>query len=152
MARISAAQREANLVRYRQGVIELFWQVGWDDLTYGRLAEHLGVRSSTLQAYFPNREAFGDCLKGQVFPVFVGYLDLSSREALVRSWSQALSEPKFRMVLTLLLGNLVGKYPTELGRLGLKRLAVLVTERLGPQAHQDLELLLGRTVMTLADS
>ncbi|SHI14695.1 TetR family transcriptional regulator [Ferrimonas marina] len=152
MARISAAQREENLARYRQGVVELFWQVGWDELTYGRLSEHLGVRSSTLQAYFPNREAFGDCLKGKVFPVFIGFLDLSSRQGLVSSWTQALEEPRFRMVLELLLGNLVGKYPTDLGRQGLARLNTLLTEQLGEAAQQDLELLLGRSVLAIAQS
>jgi AcrR family transcriptional regulator len=98
MARITKAQREANKESYDAAIYQLFLDVGWEQLTYERVAKHLNVKKSTLQSYYPSKHDFFLIWEGKHMPMFYEKADFRSREAFLTSW-QAILDDKFLSVL-----------------------------------------------------
>lgn len=157
MAKISAQQKAENFQVYSDIVEELFWELGWFNLKYSDVIERIQKRTnnpkfklSTLQNYYPHKADFVGAIRGKVLPVFMEYLDLSSANSLAESWVNALDERPFRLVLSLLIGNLVANETSSLSVNGLNKLTELVIEALGDQGREALEVLLGKTIYRLA--
>ncbi|EKM24550.1 TetR family transcriptional regulator [Vibrio sp. HENC-03] len=151
MARISSEERAKRKEVYDATILNLFWNEGWNAVTYDRLAKELSITKSTLQNYYPSRLDFSKALQGKVFPKFFAYLNLDSREQLVVSWTKALSQPEFLRVLNMFITSLIQESTHKDSLNGLKKLEQVLTTKLGPEAEKDLELLLGRTVIRLGD-
>jgi len=150
MARISAEEQETRRDKLYSIVLELFFEKGWDALTYDLVAEKSGMRKSTLQGYFKTKADFSNALAGRVLPIFLSYLNLTTRSAFVESWTEALKYRKFRYILSMMIRNVTSEQVNELAVSGITRLIKGVTDHLGEDSYQDLELLLGRTVIRLA--
>ncbi|WP_087018464.1 TetR family transcriptional regulator [Thaumasiovibrio subtropicus] len=151
MARITAAEKEANKLRLDKLITNVFLEDGWDAVTYDRIAKEADIRKSTLQGYYPSRADFGEALRGKVLPVFLDYLNFASRETLIESWTDALKFKKFRLILNMMIITATQGQTNEMAVKGLANFIQHVTKQLGETAYEDVELLLGRTIIRLME-
>lgn len=147
MARITQEQKEENLKKYNQIILDLFLTEGWHAVTYDNIAKVAGVRKSTLQGYYESNKDFGLALKGKIFPVFTKYLDLSSKKNLISSWNNALEHKQFRMIINMLIANSTTQAPSDMTVMGVKNLINMFNHAFDEDCRELVEKLLGTTVL-----
>lgn len=148
MAKISRADKEANFQKYNQIILDIFFDKGWDSVTYDNIAKTAGVRKSTLQGYYESNKEFSHALKGRVFPVFIEPLDFSSEDALIDSWTNALLGTRFRYILNMLISNSTLNEPSELSQIGIYKLNTLVESHFPEQGKRIIGTLLGKSILS----
>ncbi|PKG80709.1 hypothetical protein CXF85_21565 [Colwellia sp. 75C3] len=152
MPRITNKEYEERREVLNDIILQMFFDKGWDYLTYGTIAEASGFRRSTIQGYFKTSNDFSKALAGKVFPYILSKLSLDSRAEFVKSWDTSIDDDKFRYIITMLIRTATDDTKVSpLAVAGLNRLIALITSKLGDDAYQDLEILLGRTVLKLAN-
>ncbi len=151
MARITASEKAANKLRLDKLITTVFLDEGWEAVTYDRISKEADIRKSTLQGYYPSRADFGEALRGKVLPVFMEYLDFTSREAFIHSWTEALKFKKFRLILNMMIITATQNHSSEMAVKGLANFIQHVLKQIGQEAYQDIELLIGRTVIRLME-
>lgn len=88
-----------------QSIIEIFFQDGWDAVTYGAIAKHTGLSRSGIQRVVPSKDSMVDAFQGQVVDYVSGLIDASSPETIKASWLAALEQEKFAHCVRFLLGS-----------------------------------------------
>lgn len=88
-----------------QSIIEIFFQDGWDAVTYGAIAKHTGLSRSGIQRVVPSKDSMVDAFQGQVVDYVSGLIDASSPETIKTSWLAALEREKFAHCVRFLLGS-----------------------------------------------
>lgn len=151
MAKISKEEREANLQRYNQIIMDIFLTDGWHCVTYDNIAKIAGVRKSTLQGYYESNKEFAVALKGRVFPIFIEHLDFSSKDALQQSWTEALSVKNFRYILNMLVANSTLPEPSDMTVNGMGNLIRMIDNHFPGEGRIIVESLLGKTILMLLD-
>ncbi len=152
MPRISNIEYEERRETLNAIILEMFFDKGWDYLSYGTISEASGFKRSTIQGYFKTSNDFSQALTGKIFPYIINKLNLESRDKFVKSWDKAIYDDKFRYIITMLIRTATDDIKVSpLAVAGLNRLIGLITAKLGEEAYQDLEILLGRTVLKLAN-
>jgi len=152
MPRISNKEYEERREILNAVILEMFFDKGWDYLSYGTISEASGFKRSTIQGYFKTSNDFSKALAGRIFPYIISKLTLVNRDEFVKSWDKAIEDDKFRYIITMLIRTATDDIKVNpLAVAGLNRLIGLITSKLGDDAYQDLELLLGRTVLKLAN-
>ena len=147
MARITQEQKEDNLKKYNQIIVDLFLTEGWQAVTYDNIAKIAGVRKSTLQGYYETNKDFGQALRGKIFPIFAKFLDLTSKDNLITSWNDALNQKQFRLIINMFIANSAAEIPSDMTIMGVKNLIIMFNEALGEDSREIVELLLGKTVL-----
>ena len=142
MARISQEEKEQNQAHYDAVIFELFITEGWEAVTLDRVAKECGIRKSTLQGYYKNKDQFAYALQGKIFPMFAGKLDFQSAERFKASWRTLHSEDRvFREVVLMLIDNIVSRGGSEGTRGAIIRLvhvlSVNITEEAAEQAVKE---------------
>lgn len=87
-----------------QSIIEIFFQDGWDAVTYGAIAKHTGLSRSGIQRVVPSKDSMVDAFQGQVLDYVSGLIDASSPETIKASWLAGLEREKFVHCVRFLLG------------------------------------------------
>ena len=152
MPRITNKEYEERRETLNAIILQMFFDKGWDYLSYGTISEASGFKRSTIQGYFKTSNDFSKALAGKIFPYVISKLAFESREDFVRSWEKAIQDDKFRYIITMLIRTATDDIiVSPLAVAGLNRLIGLITAKLGDDAYQDLEILLGRTVLKLAN-
>ncbi|NKF50381.1 TetR family transcriptional regulator [Shewanella sp. WXL01] len=150
MARVSKEEKEANFEKFNQIIMEIFFESGWESVTYDNIAKIAGVRKSTLQGYYPTKKDFGQTLKGKMLPIILKQLDFSSKAALVDSWKAGLSDKKFRYIVSLLLYTVTLATPPAHITSALNQLIDICESHFPNEGYGISERLLGLTIMWLA--
>lgn len=88
-----------------QSIIEIFFQDGWDAVTYGAIAKHTGLSRSGIQRVVPSKDSMVDAFQGQVVDYVNGLIDASSPETIKASWLAGLEQEKFAHCVRFLLGS-----------------------------------------------
>ncbi|MBV7299249.1 TetR/AcrR family transcriptional regulator [Enterovibrio paralichthyis] len=88
-----------------QSIIEIFFQDGWDAVTYGAIAKYTGLSRSGIQRVVPSKDSMVDAFQGQVLDYVSGLIDASSPETIKASWLAGLEQEKFAHCVRFLLGS-----------------------------------------------
>lgn len=109
MARITQAQRQANKEKYDEEVYQLFLDIGWENLTYERVANHLKVKKSTLQSYYPSRHDIYSVWRDRHIPKFRQLLKFDSQKSFLASWEQVLDDEILGSIIGYAISNVILK-------------------------------------------
>ena len=154
MARISKQEREQNQRTYDEYIFNLFVAEGWECVTLDRISKGLGIRKSTLQGYYPDKDAFLNVLQGRVFPHIVGQLDFTSRSAFIDAWSHLLATNNvFQQAVKMLLITIVknGGEPRPRIQAPIQRLVSELGKNIGhDEASSTIKECFGAALMLLA--
>ncbi|MGF1754652.1 hypothetical protein L4C33_13755 [Vibrio makurazakiensis] len=103
MGRITEQERQRKFQELDAHVWEVFKEGGWYGLTYQRLSEVSGYRKSTIQGYFPSNAEFIDSIVGKAFPEMLPFLDLTSVETFLETWTLECLKPAIRHYTALIM-------------------------------------------------
>lgn len=148
MARISAADREANKRAYDALIFEIFTTEGWENVTYDRLSKDLNVRKSTLQGYYPTSKHFGTAIHGKVLPMLMQQLDITSKEGFIKTWNDALYSKQFNMIIRMFVQSALSPDTNAGARQGINNLTRLLSEHMErSEAEAVIKTVLGDSVI-----
>ena len=149
MAKITAEQRLRKKNELDDVVLSIFWEYGWNAISYASVAKRYGCSRGAIQRYYPSHDDFSQALKGKVLPLILQNLDWSSSQKFYRSWIEQLNgeDQKFRRVMELLFNNALQEQPSEMTKSGVNRLLQMIES-----TFEDKELgklLFGETFLEL---
>lgn len=153
MAKISAQQKLENKQRLDSLILNAVivdGTIAFNKLTYKWLAAQSGLSVSTLQGYYNDRASFSSALQGQVMPLMLKHLNISSLSAFKSSWLSALNKPIFRRVMGLWIENLLDGDQRADSIAGAQRMQRHLNDLFGNEADNTVSLLIGESLLTLA--
>ena len=151
MARISSKQREENKMLFDNIIFNALMHGEWHKVSYQYIADQAGVNTrSTIQGYYAHDIEFITSIQGKVLPVFMSYLNFESLDSFVRSWTESLQDAKFLNIVSMLTGNMNAN-THELAIQGVSTLVEKIYALWGDEGYEAIELLLGRTLLYVAD-
>ncbi|MDN3630561.1 hypothetical protein [Vibrio lentus] len=134
LSRITKQQKEENYQKLNSVILNIFLTEGWSKVTYDRISKITGLRKSTLQGYYPSNIDFLVALQGNLKDLMLKELDLSSKEALFRSWNTALSTTEFSFIIEMLISHCISNEPTPIANQAMENFHKLIAVAL---PHED---------------
>ncbi|WP_017109854.1 MULTISPECIES: hypothetical protein [Vibrio] len=134
LSRITKQQKEENYQKLNSVILNIFLTEGWSKVTYDRISKITGLRKSTLQGYYPSNIDFLVALQGNLKDLMLKELDLSSKEALFRSWNNALSTIEFSFIIEMLISHCISNEPTPIANQAMESFHKLIATAL---PHED---------------
>ncbi|GAD32460.1 putative transcriptional regulator LuxT [Photobacterium leiognathi lrivu.4.1] len=152
MPKRSKEDTEITIQTIMDAVIDQILTLGYDKMSYTTLSNQTGISRTGISHHFPKKQDFAHALDGRIYQLFVDKLDLTGDLAsFSASWSVALDDEKFRAILRLLFHHISSAETShEFAHRGIERLFTLCEERYGQQSIDELERLLGRSLIRLA--
>lgn len=125
--------------------------IGYDAMSYTTLSEQTGLSRTGISHHFPRKSDFVTVLQSKIYNRFIAYLNLDNDiSAFSASWSESLKKKKFIGILKLTIGNLLAADDSQQISISfIENLTTLVTERYGIEGREELERLLGKSVLLL---
>ncbi len=152
MPKRSKEDTEITIQTIMDAVIDQILTLGYDKISYTTLSNQTGISRTGISHHFPKKQDFAHALDGRIYQLFVDKLDFTrDLAAFSASWSVALDDEKFRAILRLLFHHISSAETShEFAHRGIERLFTLCEERYGQQSIDELERLLGRSLIRLA--
>ena len=149
MAKISAQERAKKKQQLDDIVLSIFWERGWHAISYASVAEAYGCSRGAIQRYFPHHLDFAESIKGKVLPLIMSNLNWESKEALHKSWIDALysEDVRFRRVMELLISQVSQETPAEQTTIGVNNFLSIIEQKFGDK--QLGKILFGETFLAL---
>jgi len=153
MAKITAEEKARKQQALNEIVLEIFWNEGWQAVSYAEVAKRFGTTKSAIQRYFPSHDHFALALQGKVMPLITSHLDWSSKEKFIESWMTALTnneDLRFRKVLELLFIESTKETASQMSLVGVERFTGKIKETFGDESVSN--ELFGRTFIYLLNN
>lgn len=138
LSRITKQQKEENYQKLNAVILNVFLTEGWSKVTYDRISKITGLRKSTLQGYYPSNNDFLIALQGNLKELMLKEIDFSSKEQLLRSWSQALSKKEFGFIVEMLISHCVSSEPSPIADEAMKSFHKIITTALPYENSSEL--------------
>ncbi|MCW8328776.1 TetR/AcrR family transcriptional regulator [Photobacterium sp. SDRW27] len=148
MAKVTSKESQKTRQKIIDAVITCLLdpQLGYEKMTYTRLQTMTGISRGGILNHFKKKVDFLNALDGEIFDTVLTSLDLSNRESFTHSFEQAITQPKFRAVLQLLIGNISHHTAIAKAKQNWQELEDLIEQKLGKEAKEyDLPRLLGKS-------
>ncbi|WCE32467.1 TetR family transcriptional regulator [Vibrio sp. SCSIO 43137] len=125
--------------------------IGYDAMSYTTLSEKTGISRTGISHHFPCKSDFIIALSDKIYRRFIAYLNLDSDlNAFSNSWSESFSKRKFRGILKLTLRNLITNDDSHQSSVSfIENLTALVVDKFGRDGKQELERLMGQSILLL---
>ncbi len=154
MPKRSKEDTEITIQTIMDAVVDQILTLGYDKMSYTTLSKQTGISRTGISHHFPKKQDFATALDGRIFRLFVEKLDLDNGLAgFSKSWIAALddtSDEKFKATLRLLFHHIASSESTsEFAKRGIDRLYGLCLERFGEESQNELEWLLGKSLISL---
>ncbi|BAX55683.1 TetR/AcrR family transcriptional regulator [Photobacterium damselae] len=152
MPKRSKEDTEITIQTIMDAVVDQILTLGYDKMSYTTLSNQTGISRTGISHHFPKKQDFANALDGRIFQIFVEKLDLEhGLENFSLSWNRALDDEKFRAVLRLLFLHISATETShEFASKGIERLFTICVEKFGVESSEELERLLGRSLVRLA--
>jgi AcrR family transcriptional regulator len=152
MPKRSREETEVTVQTILEAVVDQVLNMGYDRMSYTTLSQQTGISRTGISHHFPKKTDFATALNGQLFLLFTSYLELEhGLNAFRKSWIQALENNQFVAILRFLFHHIVSaERSTDFSRQGLERMYRLIEEKLGTDASQELEWLLGKSLVAMS--
>lgn len=150
MAKITAEEKARKQQALNEIILDIFWDEGWQAVSYAEVAKRFGTTKSAIQRYFPSHDHFVLALQGKVMPLIASHLDWSDKDKFIESWMTALTNTedlRFRKVLELLFIESTKENPSQMSLVGVQRFTEKIYDAFEDEsvAHE----LFGRTFFYL---
>lgn len=87
-----------------QTIIDLFFEDGWDAVTYGAIAKRTGLSRSGIQRVVPSKESMVEAFQGQIIAYILQELENDPDTCIKSVWLRALGKKPFAHCVRFLLG------------------------------------------------
>ncbi|CAH0537505.1 TetR family transcriptional regulator [Vibrio marisflavi] len=152
MPKRSKEDTEITIRKITDAVVDQLIRLGYDNMSYTTLSQQTGVSRTGISHHFPKKTDFTSALDGRIFKMFVQHLDFEhSLQDFVSSWMSALNNNEFVALLKLLFHHIVSSGPVhEFAEKGVDRLYKSVNTQFGDLSEQELDLLLGKSLVKMS--
>lgn len=153
MPKRSKEDTEITVKVITEAVLEQLLTIGYDRMSYTTLSEQTGISRTGISHHFPKKTDFVDTVSEQIVGLLKEYLDFSHGvNGLKTSWEYALRDVRFISIIRLVLQHIVvaeGSKP--FAQKIMNRLYTSADERLGSEGQNELERLLGRSIIVMLE-
>ncbi|KLN66596.1 TetR/AcrR family transcriptional regulator [Vibrio sp. VPAP30] len=152
MPKRSKEDTEITIQKIMDAVVDQLLRLGYDKMSYTTLSQQTGVSRTGISHHFPKKTDFTAALDGRIFKMFVEHIELDKGlDAFSSSWVVALDDEEFRAILRLLFHHIVTSQSThEFATNGIERLYKVCEEKLGEGSAKELEWLIGKSLIRMA--
>lgn len=148
MAKISQEERNKKLEQYNAYIEQLFFTEGWDEVTLSRVAKHFNVSLSSVQRYFPRRKDLSLAFRHKLIGIVYEDLDVSSKATFVESWTNKLSQPRFRRIVEMFVHANMSDTLDEQASAAVSGLVQDLKKNMSAQdAHEAIEIAFGKVTL-----
>ncbi|MCE0495335.1 TetR/AcrR family transcriptional regulator [Vibrio salinus] len=153
MPKRSKEDTEITIQAITDAVLEQILTIGYDRMSYTTLSEQTGISRTGISHHFPKKTDFVDAVSEKIVSLLKGYLDLSHGvNGLKTSWGFALRDERFISIIRLVMQHIVvAEGSKSFARKIMNMLYTSVDERLGNEGQNELERLLGHTVVVMLE-
>ncbi|EKO3564728.1 TetR family transcriptional regulator [Vibrio metschnikovii] len=154
MPKRSKEDTEITIQRIMDAVIDQLLRLGYDKMSYTTLSQQTGVSRTGISHHFPKKTDFALALESKIFHQFTEHLELEQGlNEFAESWLKALrTTPAFMATLRLLFQHVVMAERAEFfSAQMMTRLYKLVDDKWGPQSRQQLEWLIGKSIIAMSE-
>ncbi|EKO3627829.1 TetR/AcrR family transcriptional regulator [Vibrio metschnikovii] len=154
MPKRSKEDTEITIQRIMDAVIDQLLRLGYDKMSYTTLSQQTGVSRTGISHHFPKKTDFSLALESKIFHQFTEHLELEQGlNEFAESWLKALrTTPAFMATLRLLFQHVVMAERAEFfSAQMMTRLYKLVDDKWGPQSRQQLEWLIGKSIIAMSE-
>ncbi|NNN44689.1 MULTISPECIES: TetR family transcriptional regulator [unclassified Vibrio] len=153
MPKRSKEDTEITIQIIMDAVIDQLLRLGYDKMSYTTLSQQTGVSRTGISHHFPKKTDFALALDGPIFNLLLQDLEFEQgSEAFTHSWLRALQEnERFLSILRLIFHHVVAAERAEtFSQLAIERLYKLVQEKFGAGSEQQVEWLLGKSLVVMS--
>ncbi|MCL9780622.1 TetR family transcriptional regulator [Vibrio sp. S4M6] len=152
MPKRSKEDTEITIRKITDAVVDQLIRLGYDNMSYTTLSQQTGVSRTGISHHFPKKTDFTAALDGRIFKMFVEHLDFENTlQDFAKSWMSALNNNEFVALLKLLFHHIVSTGPVhEFAEKGVDRLYKSVQTQFGELSDQELDLLLGKSLVKMS--
>jgi len=152
MPKRSKEDTEITIRKITDAVVDQLIRLGYDNMSYTTLSQQTGVSRTGISHHFPKKTDFTSALDGRIFRMFVEHLDFDNTlQDFVSSWMSALNNNEFVALLKLLFHHIVSTGPVhDFAEKGVDRLYKSVETQFGGVSEQELDLLLGKSLVKMS--
>ncbi len=153
MPKRSKEDTEITVQTIMDAVVEQLITLGYDKMSYTTLSQQTGISRTGISHHFPKKTDFTAALDGRIYKMFVEHLTLNvDLDSFKNSWLAALHNREFLAILRLLFHHTVVSETTHsFAKAGIERLYDLIAEKFGEDSRNELDALLGRSLVHMAN-
>ncbi|MGC9422034.1 TetR/AcrR family transcriptional regulator [Vibrio sp.] len=153
MPKRSKEDTEITIQIIMDAVIDQLLRLGYDKMSYTTLSQQTGVSRTGISHHFPKKTDFALALDGPIFNLLLQDLEFEQgSEVFTHSWLRALQESeRFLSILRLIFHHVVAAERAEtFSQLAIERLYKLAQEKFGAGSEQQVEWLLGKSLVVMS--
>lgn len=153
MPKRSKEDTEITIKVIRDAVLEQILTIGYDRMSYTTLSEETGISRTGISHHFPKKTDFVDTVSENIISLLKDYLDFSHGvHGLKTSWEYALRDERFVSIIRLVMQHVViAEGSKSFAQKMMNMLYSTADERLGSEGQNELERLLGHSVVVMLE-